>query len=75
MFLKGKRNGDIKGKGCADGTPQRVYQSKWDTPPLTVCTESVFTGSAVDAKEGRGVAHVDIPGTFLQTAASEDTII
>ena len=28
-----------------------------------------------DAKEGRDTAHVDIPGAFLQTDASDGTII
>ena len=26
MFLKEKRNGDIKGRGCADGRPQRLFK-------------------------------------------------
>ena len=75
MFLKKKRNGDIKGRGCADGRPQRVYMSKSETSSPTVFTESIFIGSAMDAKEGRDVAHVDIPGAFLQTEASHNTII
>ena len=75
MFLKRKRSGDIKGRGCADGRPQRVYKTKMETSSPTVFTESIFIGSAMDAMEGRDVAHVDIPGAFLQTAASDDTII
>jgi hypothetical protein len=31
MFLKEKRCGKIKGRGCADGRPQRDYMSKEDT--------------------------------------------
>ena len=65
MFLKQNRNGDIKGRGCADGLPERVYKSKLETSSPTVCTESVFIGCAMDAKEGRDVAHVDIPCAFL----------
>ena len=75
MFLKRKRSGDIKGRGCADGRPQRVYKTKMETSSPTVFTESIFIGSAMDAMEGRDVAHVDIPGAFLQTTASDDTII
>ena len=29
----------------------------------------------MDAKEGRDIAHIDIPGTFLQTSASDNSII
>ena len=65
MFLKMKRTGEVKGRGCADGRPQRVYKDKWETSSPTVCTESVFIGSAMDSKEKRAVAHVDIPGAFL----------
>ena len=75
MFLKKKRNGDIKGRGCADGRPQRVYKSKLETSSPTVCPESIFIGCAMNAKEKRDVAHVDIPRAFLQTPASDGTII
>ena len=75
MFLKMKRNGDIKERGCADGRPQRIYKSKEETYSPTVATESIFITAMIDAQEGRDVAHVDIPGAFLQTAASEGTFI
>ena len=29
----------------------------------------------MDAEEGRDVAHMDIPGAFLQTSVSDGTII
>lgn len=75
MFLKKKRSGEIKGRGCADGRPQRIYKSKMETSSPTAHTESIFMGCAIDAREGREVAHVDIPGAFLQTQASDETII
>ena len=75
MFLKQKRTGEIKGRGCADGRPQRVYKTKQETSSPTVCTESLFIGCAMDAKEGRDVGHIDIPGAFLQTTANDNTII
>ena len=37
--------------------------------------ESIFITSGMAAKEGRDIATVDIPGEFLQTVASDDTII
>ena len=41
----------------------------------TVAAESVFISAAMDTKEGRVVAHVDLPGVFLQREASDGTII
>ena len=75
MFLKQKRNRSIKGRGCADGRPQRLYKSESETSFPTAATESVFITGLIDAQENRDVAAVDIPGVFLQNAASGDTII
>ena len=46
-----------------------------ETSSPTAHTESISIGSTIDAKEGRDVAHVDIPGAFLQTEASDGTTI
>jgi hypothetical protein len=67
MFLKQKRCGRIKGRGCADGRKQRLYMSKEDTSSPTVTTEGLFLSCTIDAKEGRDVATADIPGAFMQT--------
>ena len=75
MFLKQKRSGSIKGRGCADGGPQRVYKSKAETSSPTAAIELVFITGLIDAQERRDVAVVDIPGVFLQTAANSNTII
>ena len=75
MFLKRKRNGDINGRGCADGQPQKVYKYKLETLPPTMCLEFIFIGCAMNTKEKRDVTHVDIPGAFLHTLAGDGTII
>jgi hypothetical protein len=67
MFLKQKRCGRIKGRGCADGRKQRLYMDKEDTSSPTVTTEGLFLSCTIDAKEGRDVATADIPGAFMQT--------
>mmetsp|Transcript_36995 Transcript_36995/g.52268 ORF Transcript_36995/g.52268 Transcript_36995/m.52268 type:complete len:248 (-) Transcript_36995:52-795(-) len=67
MFLKQKRCGKIKGRGCADGRRQRVYKTKEQTSSPTVMTESVFLTTAIDALERRHVVIVDVPGAFIQT--------
>jgi Reverse transcriptase (RNA-dependent DNA polymerase) len=73
MFLKEKRNGSIKGRGCADGRKQRLYTAKEDASSPTVAIESVMLSCVVDAAEGRDVATVDIPGAFLH-ADMEDVV-
>jgi hypothetical protein len=66
MFLKKKRTGTIKGQGCADGRKQRQYTAKEDASAPTVAIESVMLLCVIDAEEGRDMATVDIPGTFMQ---------
>ena len=74
MFLKEKRNGDIKGRACADGRPQRELFEKQDATSPTVTTESIFLTSMIEALEGRDVACFDIPGAFLH-AENDDEVI
>ena len=66
MFLKRKRNGKIKARGCADGRPQRAYIPQEDAIAPTISTEVVFMTAVIDAMENRTVAVVDIPGAFMQ---------
>jgi hypothetical protein len=65
MFLKKKRCGRIKGRGCADGRKQRSYINKEDASAPTVAIEALMLSCAIDAKEEQDVATVDIPGAFL----------
>jgi Reverse transcriptase (RNA-dependent DNA polymerase) len=71
MFLKQKRCGRIKGRGCADGRKQRVYKSKQEISSPTVSIESVMLSCTIDAKEGRDVATCDVPSAFMQTDIDE----
>jgi hypothetical protein len=74
MFLKRKRSGKVKGRGCADGRKQRLWTRKEDSTSPTACTESVLTTCAIDAKEDRDVATVDIPGAFMQTDMDDEIV-
>jgi hypothetical protein len=71
MFLKQKRCGRIKGRGCADGRKQRIYKTKEETSAPTVAIESMFLTCTIDAKERRTVVTADIPGAFMQTDVDE----
>jgi hypothetical protein len=71
MFLKRKRCGKIKGRGCADGRKQRAHTAREDAASPTVATESVFLTAVIDALEGRDVAIIDVPGAFMQADMDE----
>ena len=65
MFLKRKRCGKIKARGCADGRSQRVYITKLESSSPCVKTHALFLSCLVDAFERRKVIIADIPGAFL----------
>ena len=72
MFLKRKRTGVVKGRGCADGRKQKLYVRKEDAAAPTVGTPALFISCLQDAIERRHVATVDVPGAFLQTDQPDD---
>jgi hypothetical protein len=74
IFLKEKRNGDIKARSCANGSVQREHIAKEEAAAPTVALESVFITSAIDAKENRKIVTIDIPGAFLH-ADNEDYVL
>jgi hypothetical protein len=71
MFLKKKRCGRIKGRGCADGRKQRIYKTKEETSAPTVATEALMLSCVIDAHERRTVVTADIPGAFMQADMDE----
>ena len=71
MFLKEKRNGIIKGRGCADGRKQRGYMTKEEASSPTVAIESVMLSCTIDARKRRDVGIVDIPNAFMQADMDE----
>ena len=66
MFLKRKRSGKMKGRGCADGRPQRDYITKEESSSHTVSLYALMGSCVMDALDDRRVITVDIPGAFLQ---------
>jgi Reverse transcriptase (RNA-dependent DNA polymerase) len=71
MYLKRKRCGKYKARGCADGRKQRAWTNKEDASSPTISTEAVFLTSVIDALENRDVAIVDVPGAFMQADMDE----
>ena len=71
VFLKEKRDGTIKGRACAIGTPQRACIRKEDAASPICATESVFITLVVDAHERRHIALFDVPTAFLHSVTDE----
>jgi hypothetical protein len=71
IFLKQKRCGKIKARGCADGRKQRAYTTKEEARAPTVAIESLLLTCVIDATEERDVTTVDIPGAFMQADMDE----
>ena len=65
MFIKQKRCGRIKARGCADGRKQRLHTTKQEASSPTVAIESLLLTCMIDAEEHRDVAVVDIPCAFM----------
>jgi hypothetical protein len=71
MYLKRKRCGRIKARGCADGRKQRLWKTKDETSSPTVRLESLFLSTMIDSHERRKVITCDIPGAFMQADIDE----
>ena len=65
MFLKRKRCGKIKARGCADGRSQREYSTKLESSSTCVKAHALFLSCLVDAFGRRKVVIEDIPRAFL----------
>ena len=75
MFLKEKKNCDIKGRACVNRRKYQETIKKEDVSSHKVTTESVFITHTVDAPEGRDMAKFDTPGAYLHTETDEDVIM
>ena len=67
LFLKQKRDQNIKGQMVAGGNKQRNHIDKTDATSPIAALEYVLLTATIDAKEGRDVALVDIPNAFVTT--------
>ena len=65
-LIKEKRTGQIKGRACANGRPQRAYISREEATSPTVGLESLMLSLMIDAYEKRDVATADVAGAFLK---------
>ena len=75
LFLKEKRRGQMKGRACINGTPQRAYISKEEAASPTMSTESTFIMLAIAASENRKVRCYDVPSAFVSTKVDKDMVM
>ena len=75
MFLKRKRCGKIKGRGCADGRSQREFIHRDEASSPTASLPAIMLSCMIDAIEERAVGIVDIPGAFLQTDMPKNEVV
>ena len=79
IFLVEKRNienpdkKEIKARQCVNESTQRAYMSREEASSPASTIESVFITSAIDAKERREVATLDVPNAFIQTSLNYKT--
>ena len=66
MFLKEKRTGEVKRRGCADSRLQRDYMTKEQNSAPTVSIKALKHSCVIDTMERRDDVIVDIPGAFMQ---------
>ena len=72
MILKEKRYGTIKGHGIADGGKQLEKIKLTGTTSPTVSTDVVMLTATIEALEGRYVAMVGIPGSYLSANMDDE---
>ena len=75
LFLKEKRDGNLKGRAYADDRKQRAYIPKEDAASPTVSLEAVLLTATIEAEEKRHVAVVDIPNAFVQTKMDDKVVM
>ena len=74
-IIKEKRCGDLKGRSCVDGRPQRAYISKEEAASPTTALESLLITLLIDAWERRDVATADVVGAYLNAYMRDFVIV
>ena len=62
----------MKGRGCADGRPQKDYITKEESSSPAVSLYALMRSCVMDAWDDRKVITVNIPGAFLQGEWPQD---
>ena len=63
---------EVKARTVANGSVQRIWMNREESSSPTVSTTGLFITLAVDAKENRNTATLDIPNAFIQTDMNKE---
>jgi hypothetical protein len=74
-ILKGKADGEEKGRACLNGAPQWAYIPKEDAASPMVPTESTFITGAIAASERMKVRCYNVPSAFVNTNVDKDMLM
>lgn len=74
-LIKEKRSGELKGRTCADGRPQRTMFTKEETTSPTVSTDALMMTLMIAAMEKRDVATADVEGAYLHANMTDVVIM
>ena len=74
-LIKEKRDGELKGRSCADGSAQRALYTKEQSASPTVSTDALMLSLMIDAKERRDVATADVVGAYLLADMDEFVLL
>lgn len=66
-FLTENKDGNIKGRTCANESTKRDYMRREEIASNTAITESMFITGVIEAKQKIGVMTSDVPNEFVQT--------
>jgi hypothetical protein len=74
-LIKEKRDGKIKGRTVADGSPQKHLYEKHETASPTLATDALLISILIDASESRDVATADVAGAYLKAYMTDLVIM
>lgn len=75
MFVKKKRDGQTRGRGCDNRRKQHAYTNKNYFSSPTIATETAFLTLVIAAKEKRDVMTVNVTGTILQMSPGKSAFM
>ncbi len=75
LFLKEKQTGQVKGRACINGVPQRGYIPIEEAVLPTISTESTLIMAAIAASENRKIHCYDVPSAFVNTDIDKNVLM
>ena len=74
-LIKYKQCSKIKGRKCADRSPQITYIPQEEATLLTIKLEALFPSLLIDTHEGISLHTFDVPGAYLPASLPDDKVV